>query len=329
MKPLNKILLFGLLILVAKLPAGTGTSGAQFLQLGSGSRSMALGGAFAAISEGIESVYINPAGLARLGQREVLFTHSELYADLNYENVALALPLPFGSVAISAVAFLSGKIEETTIDQPDGTGSTFSANDYSLNVSYSRRMTDKFSAGGTFKLLFLNLADVQASGIAFDFGATYNTGLKNLRVGFAINNFGPDLRYSGDPLKFTTRKEENPEQASDVNAQFVSEQFILPLTFRVGFAYDVLNGANNRLTIVADGLNPNDQEEHLAVGAEYQFQQKYSLRIGHAGGINNKGLTAGAGAILPLGTSSLRIDYSFEDHEFLSSVSRFSIGFAF
>jgi len=319
--------------------AGTGTSGAQFLQLSAGGRASALGGAYTAFAHGVESVYINPAGLARLVQKEAAFTHYQLYADMTYENVAVAVPLSSGTITFSAQAFLSGDIQETTIDSPQGTDRTISANDLSFNLSYARNMTDKFTAGATFKLLVLNLAEVQATGVAFDVGALYNVGVKNIRIGFAVSNFGPDLRYKGEPLNFETRKSDNQDQSSDVNASYVSEYFQLPLTFRIGFAYDPVNTENHRLSLLADGVNPNDQKENLAVGVEYCYKNGFFLRAGHAGllnngiengGINQREYSFGAGAIINVGSAaSLRFDYSFESHKYLTDISSFTVGFTF
>jgi hypothetical protein len=318
--------------------SGTGTSGAQFLQLAGGGRASALGGAYTAFAQGLESVYYNPAGITTLRQKSAGFTHSELYADMSYENVALGIPLSFGAITFSANALLSGDIGITTLEDPQGTGETYSANDFSFNISYARILTDKFSAGITFKYLIMNLAEVQALGVAFDAGATYNTGVKNIRIGFAINNFGPDMSYKGQALEFQTRIAENENQASDVNANYVAELFQLPLTFRVGVAYDPINNENHRVTLMADGLNPNDQAENLAVGLEYCYKDKYYIRGGHAGllndGIQNGGINQitysfGAGALVEMNNMGIVFDYAFEDHKYLSNISKFTIGLIF
>ncbi|MEJ2635172.1 MAG: PorV/PorQ family protein [Calditrichia bacterium] len=338
MKRLLNFIYFFSLLFASLVWAGTGTSGAQFLQMGGGGRPAALGGAYVAFAQGLETVYINPAGLATMGQNEVAFTHSAFFADLSLENAGFGIPIENGAVAISMSALLSGDIERTTLSEPQGTGETYSANDYSFNFSYARKMTDKFSAGVTFKYLIMNLADVQAKGIAFDAGATYNTGVKNIRIGFAINNFGPDLRYDGQALEFETTKGDNSSQATDVNAKYQSELFQLPLTFRVGLAYDAIKSADHRLTFLADGLNPNDQSENLAVGVEYSYKDSYFIRGGHAGladngyengGINQIQFTFGAGAHLKMGTTSLMLNYAFEQHKYLSNISRFTLGFIF
>lgn len=339
MKRLFNFVLILSIFPISGLIAGTGTSGAQFLQLSAGSRPTALGGAYTAFAQGVETVYINPAGLARLTERQAAFTHYELYADMSYENIAVGIPFGQGAITFSAVGFLSGEIQRTTIEEPEGLpGDNFSVNDFSFNFSYARNMTDKFTAGATVKLLVMRLADVHTTGVAFDVGAMYDVGVKNIRIGFSINNFGPDLRYQGEALEYETRVSDNPDQASDANATYVSEKFQLPLTFRVGLAYDPIRNDNHRVSFLADGLNPSDQKENLAFGLEYAYKETYFIRGGHAGllnngiedgGINQRTFTLGAGALLNVGSSRLKFDYSFENHQYLSSISSFTIGLLF
>jgi long-subunit fatty acid transport protein len=339
MKHLFNFLFISVLIYITNALGGTGTSGAQFLQLSAGGRPSSLGGAYTAFGQGVETVYINPAGLASLNGQQAAFSHYELYADMSYENIALGIPVGQGALTISAMGFLSGAIQRTTIEEPEGLpGDNFSANDFSFNLSYARNMTDKFSAGVTFKLIMLKLAEVSATGVAFDAGAIYDIGLNNIRIGFTINNFGPDLRYQGEALEYETRISDNPDQASDVNANYISEYFQLPLTFRVGLAYDPVRNENHRITLLADGLNPNDQKENLALGLEYAFKESYFIRAGHAGllnngykngGINQRTYTFGAGALFNISTTRLKLDYSFEGHQYLSNISSFTVGFIF
>ncbi|MEQ1920553.1 MAG: hypothetical protein ABL955_15300, partial [Elusimicrobiota bacterium] len=67
MRTLTTALLSSALLLAA-LPAAAmssaaGTSGAQFLKLGSGARAGAMADAFAAIADDANAAYYNPAGL--------------------------------------------------------------------------------------------------------------------------------------------------------------------------------------------------------------------------------------------------------------------------
>jgi len=146
------------------------------------------------------------------------------------------------------------------------------------------------------------------------------------------------MRYSGQALDFQTRIADNQNQASDVNANYVAELFQLPLTFRVGMAYDPVNNENHRITLMADGLNPNDQAENLAVGLEYCYKDKYFIRGGHAGllneGVTNGGINQitysfGAGAQIEMNNMGILLDYAFEDHKYLSNISKFTIGLVF
>lgn len=320
-------LLFVIVILLSVphlAEARLGGSGAQFLALGGGSRPLALGGAYTALAEGVESIYWNPAGLARLEAMTFSFTHAELFADMNQENVAFATPALGGVVGLSAIAFLSGEIEITTVEEQEGTGEKYSANDFAVGISYARMMTDKFTAGVTLKLVNQNIHEVSAYGWALDLGGTYNTGLRNLRLGFVIQNFGPDLRYSGEGLEFLT----GLGGSDDASATYRSEPYPLPLSFQVGLAYDIINFGSNRLTALVEGVHPTDQSETFAMGVEYCLNDIYSARLGYTER-NNKGFSGGLGVRIPLENMNIIADYSYESHEYLDALQRFTIGFKY
>ncbi len=306
--------------------ARLGGSGAQFLVLGGGCRPIALGGAYVALAEGPDAIYFNPAGLAQLDAPTFAFSHGELFADINLENVAFATPAMGGVVGVSGVGFLSGKMKRTTFDDQEGQlGETFSANDFAFGLSYSRMMTDKFTAGLTFKFVNQNIDKVSANGWAFDLGGTYALGVGNLRLGFAIRNFGPDLRYTGEDLDFETGLPEFPGVDEDIPATYRSEAYPMPLIFQLGVAYDIISSGPSRITAVLDGLHPNDQDETFNSGLEYGFNDSYFARVGYTGR-ENMGFTAGLGARMALSQGILAaMDYSYEDHEYLDAIQRFSL----
>jgi hypothetical protein len=306
--------------------ARLGGSGAQFLAFSGGCRSVALGGAYVALAEGIDAVYYNPAGLATLDVSTFAFNHGELFADMNLENVAFATPGLGGVVSISGVAFLSGSMKRTTFEDQEGvSGETFSANDFAFGLSYARMMTDKFTAGMTLKFLNQNIDRVGANGWAFDLGGTYAVGVGDLKLGFAIRNFGPDMAYSGEDLDFDTGLPDYPEVDEDIPATYKSEDYPLPLIFQLGITYDLLSSEASRLTAVLDGVHPNDQDETFVAGLEYGFNDSYFARVGY-NGRENMGMTAGLGARAALTAGVMAsVDYSYEDHEFLDAIQRFSL----
>src|SRR5438105_3485045 len=67
-----------------------GTDGALELMLPVGARGSALGGTVVSDVSGSEAIYWNPAGLTSVERPEVLFTHTNYFADmkLNYAAVA-------------------------------------------------------------------------------------------------------------------------------------------------------------------------------------------------------------------------------------------------
>jgi hypothetical protein len=326
MKRIIVTVLVALICIPLVAEARLGGSGAQFLVFGGGCRPIALGGAYVAMAEGADAIFFNPAGLANLDAPTFAFSHGELFADLNLENVAFATPTMGGVVGISGVGFLSGKIKRTTFEDQEGrSGETFSANDFAFGLSYARMMTDKFTAGLTFKFINQNIDKVSANGWAFDLGGTYTMGVGNLRLGFAIRNFGPDLIYSGEDLDFESGLPDYPGVEEDIPATYRSEAYPMPLIFQLGVAYDIISMGPSRITAVLDGLHPNDQDETFNTGLEYGFNDSYFARIGYTGR-ENMGLTAGLGARMSLSQGILAaVDYSYENHEYLDAIQRFSL----
>jgi len=326
MKRISVITLALLICLPLAAQARLGGSGAQFLALGGGCRPIALGGAYVALAEGPDAIYFNPAGLATLDAPTFAFNHGELFADMSLENVSFTTPVMGGVVGLSGVGFLSGKMIRTTFEDQEGsTGETFSANDFAFGLSYARMMTDKFTAGLTVKFINQNIDRVHANGWAFDLGGTYSVSASNIRLGFAIRNFGADLVYSGTDLEFDAGLSDYPEVDEDIPATYRSEAYPMPLIFQIGLAYDFISMGANRMTAVFDGIHPNDQPESYNMGLEYGFNDSYFARIGYTGR-EQMGLTAGLGARATLGGGVLAgIDFSYEDHEFLDGIQRFSL----
>lgn len=308
--------------------ARLGGAGTQFLAMGGGARAIGMGGAYSALGGDLESVYWNPAGIAFLEGTAVGFTHTMLFADMSLEDVAIATPAMDGVVALSGLGFLSGEIEETTEEMPDGTGETFGANSFAMTLSYARMMTDKFSAGVSLRFIRESLGDVGASNWGFDIGGTYTVGYGNLRLGFAVVNFGPDTRLEGEALEATwVDPEVEDVQTEDVPAVLQPEPYPMPMTFRAGAAYDVLNRASSVVTLSMEGSHPVDQEELLAFGAQYSYQDRYYLRAGY-NTVNNMEWAVGGGIRIATGERMMSVDYGYQSHEYLDAVHRIAVGFS-
>ncbi|NCQ18683.1 MAG: UPF0164 family protein, partial [Ignavibacteria bacterium] len=243
---MRKLFIINLLIFVTAFSFAqtkVGSTAAPFLNIGVGSRPVAMGGAFSATANDITSLYWNPAGISRIEGNEAFFAHTKWFADITYNWAGASLNLgDLGAVGLSLTYLDYGKMEVTTMREPDGTGEMFSAKDYSLAVTYAYNLTDRFSIGGNLKYINESIWNSSASAVAVDLGILFNSDLYGLRMAATITNFGTDMRMDGKDLyvlhDINSTIYGNNEQ---ILATLKTDDFPLPLTFRVGVAMDVLS----------------------------------------------------------------------------------------
>jgi hypothetical protein len=317
------------LVLVALLVAPAqavftkiGMAGLPFLKVGVG-RCSGMGEAFVAVADDASAAYWNPAGLAQLGRRQAVLNHIDWIADINHEYISFATPTRIGTIGASVTSVDFGRFEETTIDEPQGTGTTFTGSDLAVGLTYARMFTDKLSFGLTAKLLSERIWDVGATGAAFDFGVHYNTGFRNLRLAMAIANFGPDMRYSGELLYINHNPGwEWPWTIEPIPGAYLTESFALPVTFRFGVAYDFIHTDFSHLTAAIDLNHSNDVNEKVNFGLEYNYRPIY-LRAGYILNTDadyasrvgwSTGISAGAGfRAMPTPGLGLNLDYGYRN----------------
>ncbi|MCL4306456.1 PorV/PorQ family protein [bacterium] len=333
--------------------AKVGTAGVQFLKISPSCRAVGMGEAFVAVANDGSAIWHNPGALARLDHPEGVVSWIDYVAGLQYGYLGYAQPVAKlkGTVAASVSYLTTDEIKETTPEQPDGTGRTFTAGDFSAGISYSQMLTDKFSVGGTLKIVSEMLADESATGWAADVGTFYDTGWKSVRIAMLTSNFGPDMK-------------------------FVEEEFPLPMNFTFGASMYVYNSNDRQFWNGSDSLgthsllaalawsHPNDNLEVYNLGFEYGYLNTVFLRAGKKlngwtrkswdeyreavssgrdasdenpfyeyplfsrnGTFFGNGATIGAG--LNLAKAGLNIDYAYTGISFLGNIHRFSLGYRF
>ena len=301
-----------------------GTTGLQFLKIGVGARAVAMGEAFIALANDATAMYYNPAGLSQLQEREVFFSLTQWPADIQYGYVGLAIPTEkFGTVGFNVGALTTGEMKRT-IPYKGWTGEYFSATDWVAGISYSRGLTDKFAIGGNVKFIAEYLDKEHVMTWAADFGTIFDIGVRNLKFAMCITNFGPNVKY-------------------------ISEEFSMPISFKIGGIVQVMQWNDNSIMMTVEGSHPNDNVEQVAIGAEYTFRDMVALRGGYRGfmmleekdravEIGQKtidvdepleGFSFGAGINLPIGNTRTRIDYAYSDLGFLQYTQRLSVSFNF
>ncbi|MCR4295433.1 MAG: PorV/PorQ family protein, partial [Elusimicrobia bacterium] len=168
---------------------------AAFLDIGVGARGIGMGGAHTALADDSSAVYWNPAGLARLEQREVSVSHAELGLGTREDFLAYAHPTPRGTLAAAMTYLSQGSIGGRDAGgRPTG---DFQASDAAFAGAYGVK-TEVADLGVSVKYLRSHIASSEAQGVAADLGArrAYD-GLRpgKLLLGAAVRNMGPGLKY--------------------------------------------------------------------------------------------------------------------------------------
>lgn len=281
----------------------------EFLSLGAGARSAALGGAGTALADDVTAGYYNPAALSELDYLQAaIFHESRFSGQINYDYLAAALPLDsLQTIAVSAIRLgLDGiKDSRNALDDANGNGIideddridesrivVGGAADWAVFGSYSRRINDRLSVGGNLKLLYRTVLEHTGWGVGIDLSALYKP-IDNLALGATLADATKSL------MTWDTGNQE----------------FIVP-QLRLGAAYRGQVVEHHAVTPVVDvALRFEGRGEttmldiavasvDIGAGLEYSFRDRAFVR----GGYSELGqLTLGAGVKLP----KLNIDYAF------------------
>jgi hypothetical protein len=318
------LLILALVLMAAPVCGGidsdAGTSALAVLKVGLGARAQGMGCAYTAVSDDVNGIYHNPAGLSQLSNMEVSFQHLLYIESINYANVSVASPSDFGVIGLS--------FSHVWMDSIDGRESLtddireFDASDSVGTLSYSRKF-DKLGAGVSLKLISSKIDDASATGFAADIGLLYSCGgldaaelygeesggccaLSGLKAGLVVQNLGGEVTYDGDDAG----EEGDP----------------LPMNVKLGLSYPV-SGA-----LVALDVNmPSDNRVNANVGCEYQLSAGkviVPLRLGYST-LNDfdviDGLSAGFGVV----HGRINADFAWTPFGELGDTFRTSLVFKF
>jgi hypothetical protein len=335
-----------------------GTTSAEFLLFGAGARGTALGSGFSAIATDISALYYNPGGLALISGPGAMVSTYDYIADTRYSWGGLVFPFSGGSRAVGVQVGTFGFKDQPvyTPTQPEGTGSVYSVNETFVGLTLSQNFSDRFSAGITAKGIFDQLGTASGQAFAVDFGTNFHSQLNGhpIQFSFVLANLGTNLDYSGSDLDVTTPRDQIPNEPEVPENPQPSELrttgFNLPTIFRVGLAYDLMTGENNRLTLLGDFNQPNNNRAGFSGGAEWSSQHLSSSAFGFAVrgsysylGSNNvdladprsntalgdeenlQGLAFGGGVNYASENFNLGFDYAWKYHGVLGGTNFFSV----
>ena len=338
--------MLGVLLLATTLPASAqfgdetrdvtrgGTTAAEFLSIPVGARATAMGSAFTASVDDATSLYWNPAGLGGMQNATFAAEYAEWLVGIDFNYVAVVMPTSLGTFGLGVTVLRTPDMEVTTIEEQNGTGETFDAASYAFSISYGRALTDKFSVGGSAKLITERIWNSQATGLALDVGTVFVTPFRGIRLGASISNFGTKMQIGGDDLLVVVDIDPNNRGNNESNrAELRTDAFDLPLTMRIGLAGEVLQSEQARLTLAVDALSPNNSDQYVNVGAELgMLGDLLMLRGGYSELFledSPRSFTLGGGLRYDFAALGFALDYAYESMDFFNNVNRFTLAVQF
>jgi hypothetical protein len=312
----------------------TGTTVGQFTVIEPSARASAMGGVGVTSSLEAMSAYYNPAALGSLEKSDLQFTHNLWFGDIVLNQAAAAFHIGDRSSFSLAVTHLSsGDIEVRTVEQPLGTGERYSVTDLLVGAGFGMRITDRFSCGIQLNYVSERIWHSSIGLFSVSLGTLYRLSENGVRIGASLVNFGTKGAYDGADLR--VRYDLDPSRYGDnasIPAALITDQFSLPMVFRVGAGIPWRIDESNVVDMAIDAVNPSDNSPAVNVGAEWMFRRVFALRAGYAGLFQTDtefGITAGAGVIWDGLGYDLRLDYGWAGHRRLGGVQRLTLGFAF
>ena len=335
-----------LLCLISVMGAGqskVGTTSAQFLGISVGARAIAMGGAYVASNEDVTSLYWNPGAFVQAGKNEFDFTNTQWLVGTKFRWLGFMYNFDGeNAIGVSFTQLDYGEDDVTTVSFPDGTGEKWSATDFAFALSYARRLTDRFSIGGSAKYINQSIWHESASTFAFDVGLLFITGFNNMRLGMSMTNFGGDMKMDGQDLLNTIDIDpSNSGSNKALVASLKTDSWPIPLAFRVGVGLDVYKDDMIRVTVASDGVLPSDNQASINVGGEFAWSNMFFVRGGYNAAIraNNKvfvreeqqqgvGLGAGVRYQVP-GFATLAFDYAYLQFGLFGNLNTIALSIGF
>jgi hypothetical protein len=286
--------------------SNAGTTGFNFLKIGVGARTAALGGANTALSGDLEAAASNPASLFGVRERTASLSLTSYLVDSEAGFLGLAFPGEDRVWGVAINYFTHGDLQRT--DSQGRDQGTFGAFDMAAQITAAQKVWQRrLTVGANFKVIYSSIDDYTSDAYAIDLGVLAPGPIDGMTLGASLANVG--TVRSG----FTDSFEDS-----------------LPVLFKVGLSHQPAH-APVPMTVLADLNVPNDNDAYLTFGAELNLGKGLLVRPGYSmqqTGLDGEeaiGLTAGAGVAM----QRYHVDYAFTSFPALGDVHRISLNTTF
>lgn len=241
-----------------------------------------LAGTNMATVRGLESTFLNIAGLAFVERNELTFANTRYLSgsDIAVNSVGFATKVgDAGVLGLSVMTMGFGEIAITTEDLPEGGIGSFSPSFSNIGVSYSKAFSNTIYGGITVRIIGEAISNVRASGVAFDAGIQYLSSENDrLSFGISLRNVGAPMRFSGDGLTITGTPQNG---ANSLTLLQRAERYELPSLVNIGFGYDVVQAESYTATLTGQFVSNSFTKDNFGGGLEFNLREKFILRAGY------------------------------------------------
>jgi hypothetical protein len=345
MKNISKKIAFTIvsLMFVVSANAGnedrSGSASANQLLINPWARSSGLMGSNMAGVQGIEGAFLNVAGLAYVKRTEIAYANSNYLvgSDISINSIGLAQKIGDASVIGLTVMIMNyGDIEITSEDLPEGGVGKFSPRSSNFALSYARSFSNAIHGGITVRVISESIANMKASGVAFDAGIKYVTGKDDqFQLGITLKNFGPPLQFEGDGLYTDVEIVATGDQR---NLRQTSEAYEIPALLSIGGSYNFTLADDHKLKANAAFVSNSFSRDQFNFGAEYGLKERFFLRAGYmlertttedaTSATAFTGLGVGGSIKLPLSAAHIMLNYSYRDTNPFNGVHSIGVSIA-
>ena len=269
------------------------------MNIGVDAASLGMSSAVVAYSGDVNSGYWNPAGLVQLEDNQVALMHSSYFANIaNYNYGAFAMPLDDRSaVGISIIRFGVDDILDTTqlIDEQGTVNydniNLFSAADYCLTFSYSRRLpVPGLNYGVNAKVIRRVIGDFASSwGFGLDFGIQFHSD-GNWYLGLMARDITTTFNawsFDDDKLEQIQSAVEGQNQEAPETTELTLPKIQLGVAKIWDFNYDYTLRAELDLIMRFEQNNDLISTSFVSVNPALGFEFGYTDLVFLRGGLGN------------------------------------------